>query len=43
MGHKFLVAAFCCTWAIQLGYVLWIAAKWSGQEVKLGHLSGGRR
>ena len=34
MNHKFLVAAFCCTWAIQLGYLLWIVSKWQGQRAK---------
>jgi hypothetical protein len=32
MGHPYLVAAFCCTWAIQLGYLLWMAVKWQGQR-----------
>jgi hypothetical protein len=35
MGHKFFVAAYLCTWAIQLGYLLWIGAKWLGQRNKL--------
>lgn len=35
MGHKFLIAAYCCTWAIQLGYLLWMAAKWLGQRNRL--------
>jgi len=35
MGHKFLVAAYCCTWAIQLGYVLWMLVKWQGQKSRI--------
>jgi hypothetical protein len=35
MGHKFLVAAYCCTWGIQLGYVLWMVTKWQSQRAKL--------
>ncbi len=35
MGHKFLVAAYCCTWAIHLGYLSWMALKWHGQQRKL--------
>jgi hypothetical protein len=35
MGHKFLVAAYCVTWAIQFGYILWMAVKWTGQRSKL--------
>jgi hypothetical protein len=35
MGHKFLVAAFCCTWGIQLSYLLWIVLKWQGQKSKI--------
>jgi len=36
MEHKFLVAAFCCTWGIQLSYLLWMVAKWRGQKGKTG-------
>ena len=35
MGHRFMVVAFCLTWAVQLGYVLWMAAKWQGQRGKI--------
>ena len=31
MGHSFLIAAYCCTWAIHLSYLGWIAVKWSNQ------------
>jgi len=40
MGHNFLVAAFCCTWAIQLGYLGWIALKWQGQNRKIKASAG---
>jgi hypothetical protein len=42
MGHKFLVAAYCCTWAIQLSYLLWIGTKWFGQAAKLDRSSAKR-
>lgn len=35
MGHNFLVAAFCVTWVIQLGYLLWMAVKWFSQRSKI--------
>lgn len=35
MTHPYLIAAFCCTWAIQLGYLLLVAIKWQGQRGKL--------
>jgi hypothetical protein len=35
MGHKFLMAAYCCTWAIQLGYLASLAAKWQRQRKQL--------
>jgi hypothetical protein len=35
-SHDFLVAAFCATWAIQLGYVAWLAVKWYGMRAKSG-------
>jgi len=35
MGHKYFVAAYLCTWAIQLGYLAWIGAKWFSQRSKL--------
>ena len=38
MGHKYLVAAFCCTWGIQLGYLLWMTFKWKRQEGKLNQI-----
>jgi hypothetical protein len=40
MGHKFLVAAYCVTWAIQLGYVIWMLVKWQGQKSKLNSRTG---
>jgi hypothetical protein len=43
MGHKYLVAAYCCTWAIQLGYLAWMIAKWQGQRAKLLNSTQNRR
>jgi hypothetical protein len=43
MAHNFLVAAFCCTWGIQLSYLLWVALKWEGQKSKLSDGTGARR
>ena len=40
MTHRYLVAAFCCTWGIQLTYLLWVAAKWRGQRSKLNSGKG---
>jgi hypothetical protein len=28
LDHQFTVAAYAVTWAIQLGYVAWLALKW---------------
>jgi hypothetical protein len=35
MGHNYLVAAFCVTWTVQLGYALWMFFKWQSQRSKL--------
>ena len=35
MGQKFLIAAYCCTWAIQLGYALWTILRWQRQKRRL--------
>lgn len=35
MNHNFLVAAFCCTWAIHLSYLAWVAIKWQRQKNRL--------
>jgi hypothetical protein len=32
LDHQFLVAAYAITWAIQLGYVAWLAFKWRAQK-----------
>ena len=32
LDHQFLVAAYSVTWAIQLGYVAWLAFKWWSQR-----------
>lgn len=34
MNHNFLVAGYCCTWAIHLGYLTWIVIKWQRQKAK---------
>jgi hypothetical protein len=36
MHRNFLIAAYCCTWGIQLSYLAWIALKWQRQKSKLG-------
>lgn len=35
MGHKFLVAAYCSVWVIQLGYLASIAVRWIAQRKRL--------
>jgi hypothetical protein len=35
MGHRYLVAAYCCTWGIQLAYLSWMGLRWLGQKNKL--------
>jgi hypothetical protein len=35
MGYKFLVAAFCCTWAIHLIYLLWLTIRWRAQQSRI--------
>jgi hypothetical protein len=35
MGHSFMVAAYCVVWAIQLGYLISMAARWASQQKKL--------
>ena len=32
LNHQFTVAAYVITWAIQLGYVAWLAAKWRADK-----------
>lgn len=32
LDHQFRVAAYIITWAIQLGYVAWLAMKWRAQK-----------
>jgi CcmD family protein len=32
LDHQFLVAAYCVTWTIQLGYVAWLGMKWRAQK-----------
>jgi hypothetical protein len=35
MSHNFLVAAFCVTWTIQLGYLAWMMLKLHRQRGKI--------
>jgi hypothetical protein len=32
LDHQFTVAAYAITWAIQLGYVVWLGLKWRAQK-----------
>jgi hypothetical protein len=32
LDHQFVVAAYCITWALQLGYVAWLGLKWRAQK-----------
>jgi hypothetical protein len=32
LDHQFTVAAYAITWAVQLGYVAWLAMKWRAQK-----------
>jgi hypothetical protein len=32
LDHQFVVAAYCVTWAIQLGYLAWLGLKWRAQK-----------
>jgi len=32
LDHQFTVAAYAITWAIQLGYLAWLALKWRAQK-----------
>ncbi len=35
MGHSYLIAAYCATWAIQLTYVGWILLKAAAQQPQM--------
>jgi hypothetical protein len=32
LDHQFRVAAYLITWAVQLGYLAWLGAKWRAQK-----------
>jgi hypothetical protein len=32
LDHQFLIAAYAVTWAIQLGYLAYLAMKWRTQK-----------
>ena len=36
IDHAFRVAAYSVTWAIQLGYLAWLAVKWSARKPSRG-------
>ncbi len=38
IDHAFRVAAYAVTWAIQLGYLAWLAMKWSAQKPLAGRM-----
>jgi hypothetical protein len=35
LDHQFVVAAYAVTWAIQLGYLVWLALKWRAQKLAI--------
>lgn len=32
LNHQYTVAAYIITWALQLGYVAWLALKWRAEK-----------
>jgi hypothetical protein len=34
LDHQLLVAAYCITWAVQLGYLAWVGLRWRAQKRK---------
>ena len=32
LAHRFLLAAYSITWAIQLGYLVWLGFRWQAQK-----------
>jgi ABC-type spermidine/putrescine transport system permease subunit II len=36
LGHRFRVAAYAVTWAVQLGYVAWLGLRWQRQKRAAG-------
>jgi threonine/homoserine/homoserine lactone efflux protein len=32
LDHQFVVAAYCVTWALQLGYLAWLGIKWRAEK-----------
>jgi hypothetical protein len=37
LNHIFLSAAYSITWAIQLGYLVWLGFKWQAQKQNAAH------
>jgi hypothetical protein len=35
LGHNYLIAAYWCTWIIQLGYLASVAIRWQSQRKRL--------
>ena len=38
LDHQFTVAAYCVVWAVQLGYVAWLALKWRAQKREMARV-----
>ena len=32
IDHQFVVAAYCITWALQFGYLVWLGLKWRAEK-----------
>jgi hypothetical protein len=32
LDHQFVIAAYTVTWALQLGYLAWLAVKWGAEK-----------
>jgi threonine/homoserine/homoserine lactone efflux protein len=43
LDHQFTVAAYAVTWAIQLGYLVWLGLKWRAQRRETSRMSRGPR
>jgi hypothetical protein len=37
LDHRFTIAAYVVTWAIQLGYLTWLGMKWQAQKRAARH------
>jgi hypothetical protein len=43
LDHRFMVAAYVATWAIQLGYLAWLGLKWRAQRRQAARTKRGAR